>query len=95
MNETHQRTPCLLKSISLDVHLLDEEVFHYTSRAAVCLFMQHPDTLDEDQRVDLAALRQTHPALETAYGLTQHFLQRLAQTGRGAALCLADPGPRE
>lgn len=49
-------------------------VLHYTSSAAVCLFMQHPDHLDEGKQVDLAALRQAHPALETAYHLTQDFL---------------------
>jgi transposase len=52
-----------------------QQVHHYTSKAAVCLFMQHPDALDEDERGDLAALRQVHPALEAAYGLTQDFLQ--------------------
>ncbi|HEY4388828.1 MAG TPA: ISL3 family transposase [Ktedonobacteraceae bacterium] len=50
-------------------------VLHYTSSAAVCLFMQYPDNLDEGKRVDLAAFRQAHPALETAYHLTQDFLQ--------------------
>jgi len=49
-------------------------VLHYTSSAAVCLFMQHPDNLNEGKQVDLAALRQAHPALETAYHLTQDFL---------------------
>jgi transposase len=39
--------------------------------------MQHPDHLDEGKQVDLAALRQAHPALETAYHLTQDFLQML------------------
>lgn len=53
------------------------QVLHYTSSAAVCLFMRHPDDLDEGQQIDLAALRQAHPALETAYGLTQNFLQML------------------
>src|ERR1700738_4368014 len=52
-----------------------QQVHHYTSKAAVCLFMQHPDALDEDERGDLAALRQVHPALEAAYGLTQDLLQ--------------------
>jgi transposase len=52
-------------------------VLHYTSSAAVCLFMQHPDNLDEGKRVDLAALRQAHPTLETAYHLTQDFLQMM------------------
>ena len=41
---------------------------HYPSSATVCLFMQHPDNLDEDKRVDLTALRQAHPALSAAYG---------------------------
>jgi transposase len=60
-------------------YFVQGQVVYYTSRAAVCLFMQHPDSLDEDERVDLAALRQAHPALETAYGLTQDFLQMLRQ----------------
>ena len=33
------------------------QVLHYTSSAAVCLFMRHPDNLDEGERMDLAALR--------------------------------------
>jgi transposase len=53
------------------------QVLHYTSTAAVSLFMRHPDHLDEGERVDLAVLRQAHPALETAYGLTQNFFQML------------------
>ncbi len=52
-------------------------VLHSTSSAAVCLFMQHPDNLDEGKRADLAALRQAHPALETAYDLAEDFLQML------------------
>lgn len=52
-------------------------VIHYTSIAAVCLFMRHPDKLDEGEQMDLAALRQVHPDLETAYRLTQDFLQML------------------
>lgn len=53
------------------------QVLHYTSTAAVCLFMRHPDNLDEGERMDLAALRQVHPVLETAYCLTQDFLRML------------------
>jgi transposase len=52
-------------------------VLHYTSSAAVCLFMQHPDNLDERKRLDLAALRQAYPALASVYDLTQDFLQML------------------
>jgi len=53
------------------------QVIHYTSTAAVCLFMQHPDKLDEGEQIDLGALRRVHPDLETAYRLTQDFLQML------------------
>jgi len=53
------------------------QVLHYTSTAAVCLFMRHPENLEISERVDLAALRQAHPALETTYRLTQDFLQML------------------
>ena len=48
---------------------------HYTSTAAVCLFMRHPDNLEEGEQLDLAALRRVHPDLEMAYGLTWDFLQ--------------------
>jgi transposase len=53
------------------------QVVHYTSTAAVCLFMRHPDNLEEGERMDLAALRRVHPDLETAYCLTRDFLQML------------------
>jgi transposase len=53
------------------------QVVNYTSTAAVCLFMRHPDNLDEGQRMDLAALCRVHPDLETAYCLTQDFLRML------------------
>jgi transposase len=50
-------------------------VIHYTSTAAVCLFMRHPDHLDEGEQMDLAALCRVHPDLKRVYGLTQDFLQ--------------------
>jgi transposase len=53
------------------------QVVQYTSTAAVCLFMRHPDNLDEGERMNLAALRRVHPDLEAAYCLTQDFLQML------------------
>jgi hypothetical protein len=81
-----------LKKTEVNPPAQTPQVVHYTSRAAVWLFMQHPDSLDEDERMDLAALRQVHPALEAAYSLTQDFLQRLAQARRGAAGHLACPG---
>lgn len=52
-------------------------VVHYTSTTAVCLFMRHPDKLEEGERMDLAKCRQVHPDLETTYRLTQDFLLML------------------
>jgi len=68
-----------LKKTEVKTSAQTHQGLHYTSKAAVCLFMQHPDSLDEDEREDLAALRQLHPALETTYGLTQDFLHMLRQ----------------
>nr|WP_242527296.1 ISL3 family transposase [Ktedonosporobacter rubrisoli] len=53
------------------------QVVYSTSAVAVCLFMRHPDNLAEGERMDLAALRRVHPDLESAYCLTQDFLQML------------------
>jgi len=64
-----------LKTTEVNPVVGTQGVFYSTSRAAVCLFMQHPDTLDEDERAALSALRQAHPRLPTAYGFTQNFLQ--------------------
>lgn len=48
---------------------------HYSSTAAVSLFMRRPDTLDEIQREHLAAFRLlAAPSLETTYLLAQDFL---------------------
>jgi transposase len=66
-----------LKKREVKTTVSTRRVLHYTSSAAVCLFMKHADNLDEGERVDLAALRQAHPALETAYHLTQDFLQMM------------------
>ncbi len=66
-----------LKKTEVRTPAQTHQVVPYTSKAAVCLFMRHPDTLDEDEREDLTALRQAHSALGKAYGLTQDFLQML------------------
>jgi transposase len=71
-----------LKKTEVKTPAEPHQALHYTSKAAVCLFMQHPDALDEDERVDLAALRQAHPDLEAAYGLTQDFLQMVRKLER-------------
>ena len=68
-----------LKTTEVNPVVGTQGVFYSTSRAAVCLFMQHPDTLDEDERAALSALRQAHPRLPTAYGFTQNFLQMMHQ----------------
>jgi transposase len=47
---------------------------HYSSTAAVSLFIRRPDTLDEIQREHLAAFRLAAPSLETTYLLAQDFL---------------------
>ncbi len=50
---------------------------HYTSTAAVWLFMRHPDHLDEIEREDLAAFRLAHASLNTTYQFVQDFLQMM------------------
>jgi transposase len=50
---------------------------HYTSTAAVWLFIRHPDKLDEIKREDLAAFRLAHASLNTTYQLVQDFLQMM------------------
>jgi len=47
---------------------------HYSSTAAVSLFMRRPDTLEEIEREHLAAFRLAAPSLDTAYQLVQDFL---------------------
>lgn len=67
------------------------QIIRSSSTAAVCLFMRHPDNLDESERMDLAVLRQTHPDLESAYCLTQDFLQMLRKReGKRLDVWLAD-----
>jgi transposase len=68
-----------LKKTAVKLAAEAHQVVHYTSTSAVCLFMRPPDKLDEGERLDLAALRRVHPDLETAYRLTQDFLQMLRQ----------------
>ena len=50
---------------------------HYTSTAAVWLFMRRPEHLDEIQREDLAAFRLAHVSLNATYQLVQDFLQMM------------------
>src|SRR5947209_17098052 len=50
---------------------------HYTSTAAVWLFMRRPEHLDEIQREDLAAFRQAHASLNSTYQFVQDFLEMM------------------
>jgi transposase len=52
---------------------------HFSSTAAVSLFMRHPDKLSEIERDHLAAFRQADPSLDTAYQLVQDFLVMMRQ----------------
>ncbi len=52
---------------------------HFSSTAAVTLFMQRPETLEESKRDDLAAFRRAAPSLETTYQLVQDFLTLMRQ----------------
>ncbi len=52
---------------------------HFSSTAAVTLFMQREDALEQSKRDDLAAFRRAAPSLETAYQLVQDFLAMMRQ----------------
>ena len=52
---------------------------HYSSTAAISLFMRHPDKLEEIEREHLAAFRRAAPSLETSYQLAQDFLAMMRQ----------------
>jgi transposase len=52
---------------------------HFSSNAAVTLFMQRPETLEQSKRDDLMAFRRAAPALETTYQLVQDFLTMMRQ----------------
>jgi hypothetical protein len=58
---------------------------HYSSTAAVSLFMRRPNTLDEIQRAHLAAFCLADPSLDTTYRLAQDFLVMMRQ--REGELC--------
>jgi transposase len=64
-----------LKKTEVKSVVQTHQIIHYTSSAAVCLFMRRPEDLDEGEQMDLAALCQAHPDLKTTYDLTQNFLQ--------------------
>ena len=68
-----------LKTHELGTSAQVQRLPHYTSTAAVSLFMHRPDTLDEIQREHLAAFRLATPSLDTTYRLAQDFLVMMQQ----------------
>jgi transposase len=52
---------------------------HFSSNAAVTLFMQREDALEQSKRDDLVAFRRAAPSLETTYQLVQDFLTMMRQ----------------
>jgi len=52
---------------------------HYSSTAAISLFMRPPDKLGQIEQEHLAAFRRAAPSLETTYRLVQDFLVMMRQ----------------
>lgn len=52
---------------------------NFSAQRASWLFVCQPDDLDETQQRELALIRQASPSAETAYGLTQAFIQMMRQ----------------
>ena len=71
------------------------QVLHYTSTAAVCLFMRHPENLEISPPSGSGGTSPGSSSLGDNVSLDAGLSPDAAQTGRGAALSLADPGPRE
>jgi len=63
-----------LKAHEMSTSTAVQRLPHYSSTAAVALFMRRPDTLDEIQQEHLAAFCLAAPSLETTYRLAQDFL---------------------
>jgi transposase len=63
-----------LKTHEMETSAQVQHLPHYSSTAAVSLFMRRPDTLEEIQREHLAAFRLAAPSLDTTYQLVQDFL---------------------
>lgn len=68
-----------LKTQEIEACAAGRHLPHYSSRAAISLFMRHPDQLEEIEQEHLAAFRRAAPALETTYRLVQDFLAMMRQ----------------
>jgi transposase len=52
---------------------------NFSARHATRLFVCHPDDLDETQQTELALIKQASPSAQTAYHLTQAFMQMIRE----------------
>src|SRR5438034_6879325 len=58
-----------LKTHEIEASAEGHRLPHYSSTAAISLFMRHPDKLEETEREHLAAFLRAAPSLETTYQL--------------------------
>src|SRR5215471_17527546 len=68
-----------LKTHEIEASVTGQRPPHYSSTAAVSLFMGHPDKLEELEQEHLTAFRRTAPSLEKTYQLVQDFLTMMRQ----------------
>jgi transposase len=68
-----------LKTHEIEASAQDSRLPHSSSRAAISLFMRHPDKLEEIEQEHLTAFRQAAPSLERTYQLVQDFLAMMRQ----------------
>jgi transposase len=70
-----------LKTHEIEASAEGHRLPHYSSTAAISLFMRHPDKLEETEREHLAAFLRASPSLETTYQLVQDFLVMMRKLG--------------
>ena len=94
---THGTRACLqtLKRTEVKTSAEIPQVLHDTSTAAVCLFMRHPEHLEISPPSGSGGTSPGSSSLGGNVSLDAGLSPDAAPTGRGAALSLADPGPRE
>jgi transposase len=68
-----------LKTQEIEACAAGHRLPHYSSTAAISLFMRHPDKLEEIEQEHLGAFRRAAPSLETTYQLVQDFLAMMRQ----------------
>jgi transposase len=68
-----------LKTHEIEAAAEGHRLPHYSSTAAVSLFMRHPDKLEEIEQEHLAAFRRAAPSVERTYQLVQDFLGMMRQ----------------